>query len=203
MGRIGVFLLNVEDDVKEAIRIIEKFQEINNLNYNIRIFYDYTLNDEYGFYEFDGKSSKVSNIYINPIKCYTEPVEMRMRTGFIDDYTILSTILHEFGHLLDFKYDISEKYDSQNFKPIELGEYAKSNIIEEFAELMVLYLTNPYFLKMIDKERYNFLRSIFKSPSPCSKKRFLTLYNSWHDNTRIECSVKFGICARNGEIKYK
>lgn len=197
---IRVSLLNIEKDTSDAIKLIEKFRAINNMNFNIHILYDYSMIDNHGFYEYDGKKTKTSKIYINPSNCYIETLESRQRVGFIEDYTIYSTILHEFGHFLDFKFDISSDYDSQNFQPINLGAYAKTDIVEEFAELVVLYLVNPYFLKIIDKDRFKFLKKRFKSPSPCTKCRFMKLYNKWHENAKMECYKDFGISVENNEV---
>ena len=196
----GVFLLNVEEDMAEAITLIEKFRTINNKRFQIRIFYDYSCEGEYGYYKYAGPE-KISNLYINPLKCHLEPLSMRQRIGFIDDYTVLSTVLHEFGHFLDFKYSLLQEYDKMSFGDIELGKYAKTELMEEFAELMVMYLINPYFLQLIDTPRYKFLKRHFKSPSPCSKKRFLTLYEKWSDEAKLECEQIFNITVENGIIK--
>lgn len=196
---IGVFLLNVESDVKFAIDLIYKFQKINNKRYKIKIFYDYSLIEEYGYYDYEPNQTEAI-FKINPLKCHLEDKQNKQRKGFIEDYNISSTILHEFGHFLDFKYNITELYIKQDFKKIELGGYAKTNIIEEFAELIVLYLTNPYLLRHIDKSRYKFLRNLFKSPTPCSEKRFLKVYNEWSDDAKEECYKLYGINVKNDRI---
>lgn len=191
-----VFLLNIEDEVKEAITLIERFKLINNKCFRIKIFYDY-LSEDLGYYEY------TSNLYINPLQCHLVNDNLKNHIGFIEDYSILSTIIHEFSHFLDFKYNILNKYKNNNFNKIELGDYAKTELIEELAELIVLYIINPYLLNKIDNKRYKFLKSIFKSPSPNSKKRFLILYSKWSKTAKQECKEIFNIVVENNDIIYK
>jgi hypothetical protein len=196
----GVFLLNVEEDTVTAIKLIERFRFINNKRFQIRIYYDYSTIDDFGYFKFDD-TGPISNLYINPQKCHKELANGRAALGFTEDYSVLSTILHEFSHFIDDKYNLLSKYEKITFESIDLGSYANSELIEEFAELMVLYLLNPYFLKIIDLPRYKFLKSQFKSPSPKSKKRFLTLYNSWSEDVKQECFDKFNIKVKNNNIE--
>jgi hypothetical protein len=60
-----------------------------------------------------------------------------------------------------------------------LTKNGKLDAIEELAEIITVYLTNPYLLKMISEKHFNFISSFFKSPTECDEKVFLSKYEKF------------------------
>ena len=112
--------------------------------------------------------------------------------------------MHEFGHYCDDRFNLLDKYLQMEFKSdIDLNEYASTSKMEELAELLSLYFVNPYLLKYINIERFNWVKNFFKSPSPNSSKRFISLFNNWPKDIKKECwnKYKIRVTSKNEIIK--
>ena len=188
MENVKIELLNEGEDLKKVKKLINKFQEKNNLNFKITILIDWnTKNVGYFFY---GERKK--KIYVNPKQC-----EFNEKTfGYTDDYSMTGTLIHEFAHCLDEMYEIHGEYISyvqQNGRLI-LNKYVReSDLGEEVAELVCLYINNPYFLKLIDPDRYKWIKNFFKTPTTCSLKKFLKIREDWSNSIKKLCWKEWGI----------
>jgi hypothetical protein len=56
-------------------------------------------------------------------------------------------------------------------------ERSQTDYAEEAAEILSLYLRNPYFLKLISKDHHDFMKRYIKSYVPCTAKKFIEIYN--------------------------
>jgi predicted SprT family Zn-dependent metalloprotease len=185
----------IQEEIKSALVKIKKFKKINNIRFNPKIVIDYKI-DSAGFMYFDfaGKA-----IYLNPKICKDKTKHTRIiADGYIDSYTIYSVIMHEFSHYMDLFFDI--KKDFMDISRTIINSNAKQSRSEEIAEVLTLFIINPYILKIINKECYIFIKSIFKSPTPCSKKEFIKIYNSWTDKIKEHAKNVLGIKVENKNI---
>ena len=194
------------ENVDYAIYTLNRFEKINNFKkipLNIILNYE-LMDDEFdgyylcGFFYQNSKKNKWA-VFINPSECNDIP-----NFGYVSDFSIYGTIIHEFCHLLQFTifkekiigYYINKFEDKLVFNP-ESGDER----FEELADIMALYITNPYLLKHIDSERYNFCKKYFKSPIPCTESTFKKLWSGWTDTIQNRCKKKWKIWVQRGKIK--
>ena len=132
------------------------------------------------------------NIYVNPFNCHNGD---ELLQGHPEDCGFVSTIMHEFGHLLNYKLDLINKYQLTMFqkKNCHITHQAKENHDEELADLISLYIINPMCVKIIDEERFNWLKDQFQSPSRCSKRKFLSFYNTWRPSIQDKFCKKYNV----------
>lgn len=187
-------------DTKSAIQIITKLLIINNLKMELSISYDYEY-EESGLY-LPNQKGKSHKIFVNPLNCSTEDELMDNMTtepsypGYCADSTLFGVIIHEFCHILQYQIykDIIPEYGK--CFPIErlyLNEYSNENLFDELAEIMTLYITNPYLLKMISKKHWSFCKKFFKSPITCSESRCSIIYNKFPIHIKHHMKDKWGI----------
>ena len=166
-------------EVEKAARLIETYKEKNDNKSKVIIMLD--LKTEYlGYFLYESHHRRVC-IYVNPVSCEME--QESGITGHPEDKGVCNTIMHEWGHFVDDKLNLAKEYKKKkwNIKNLYVTRYAKTSgeLCEEIAELLALYFTNPYYLKLIDKERFDWFKSKFKSPAPCGKSTFMKYYNNW------------------------
>ena len=170
-----VSILSYGISLNRGLNIIERFKNINNMAFELEIKLDFDEPDlGYLWYQ---KRQKA--IYINPLRC-----DNRKRNnlyGYPKDNSICATIAHEFGHFIDLKLDLLHQYKKEEFtkKQLIITKYARDDLKEEIADMLAVYFINPYCIKIIDEERYNWLKERFKSPSPCGLKTFMKYYDMW------------------------
>jgi len=183
--------------ITKGLKLIDRFKQINNLQFDLEIKLDFQEPD-LGYFNYDPKE-KV--IFINPIRCSNKPKKNDME-GNPKDNSIHATICHEFGHFLDLKLRLLAEYRKKDFtlKSLIMTKWGKKHVIEELADLITLYLTNPYCLKLIDKERFMWIKSKFKSPSPCGKKFFINCFCGWKSKARKKFRDTYGIYIVKDEI---
>ncbi|HAT77038.1 MAG TPA: hypothetical protein DCS19_09385 [Flavobacterium sp.] len=176
------------DDTISSMGIIEKFLNVNKIKMNLSIAYDYSM-DLMGLYIPNEKDHKF-RIFINPLMCKEIKQEYSLTfdgdnnfcPGSNFDRTLFSATIHEFCHLLQYQiYDtiISDYKQKFQIDRLILNDYSNVNIMEELAEIMTLYMTNPYLLKMISKEHFKFIKSYFKSPVECSMDKCMDIYKGF------------------------
>jgi hypothetical protein len=75
-----------------------------------------------------------------------------------------------------------------------LTSYAKSknNKDEELAEIVSLYLRNPYLLKLISEKHYEFVSRFFNPPIKSDEDTFLTIYETYSPRYRKSLEKKYG-----------
>ncbi len=175
--------------LRKAIKLIDKFKKINNMNFNLEIKLDFDEED-LGRFDYSGKSI----IFINPVNCALNNKKYNKREGSPWSNSIMSTVMHEFSHLLDDRLSMLPQYTlkKQELRGLVLSKYSNEPC-EELAEIGTLFLINPYLIKLLDNERYKWLKSYYKSPTPCGKKTFFNYYNSWSSKIKKRFRDKFNI----------
>jgi hypothetical protein len=148
------------------------------------MYYDYSI-EELGVYF----PSKKYNIYINPILCknYDDVENNNNLTdpfcpGYCADLTIFGITIHEFCHLLQmavYKTIVDDYIKAFPTNRFYLNTYCDNEIYDELAEIMTLYIINPYLLKLISNEHYKFCMKYFKSPIPCSSAKCYFIYDGF------------------------
>lgn len=162
-------------DVLEFVDYIDKLKIKNEFNFELDIAIDYSL-EPLGEYDLINHI-----IYINPSKCIQEEESAKY---YINDYSMFGVLIHEFSHFLSLTYfknfinDYTNQFPHVDDRAI-LNEYGNTDIREEVAELISSYIVNPYFIKMLSIKHYKFLKSYFKSPVPCSEKKFISIYKTF------------------------
>ena len=188
------------EDVHAAMVIIARFLEKNNLKINLSISYNYEM-EECGVYRPFEKGQEY-RIFVNPSKCKTQEdvikqeFEEPFAPGSPCDITIFGIIIHEFCHLLQYRtYPSIIKNYGETFptERLNLNEYSNNEIHDEIAEIMTLYITNPYLLKLLSKLHFDFCKKYFKSPISCSPKRCAFIYKGWPLSVKEYLKDKWGI----------
>lgn len=191
MTSTKVSIYNYGTSLNRGIRLLERFKNINSVSFRLDIKIDFSEPD-LGRLNYDPKDRV---IYVNPSKC--ENKDFNDLLGHPADCSVYSTLVHELSHFIDQKYKLGTEYYLKNWglKRLIVTNYSKEDIREELADILTIYLTNPYYLKLIDKERYCWLKSKFKSPTPCGYQTFLKLYNRWpkklQDKFCTDYNIKF------------
>ena len=182
-------VVNLEKDLIKAIRLIHKFLKANNLKIQYTLTLDYKL-ESYGIFWPNDKH----NITINPAQFSDTSREEPHAPYYSTDFSIGAVLIHEFIHLLAEKYSLHESYKERfKDKRLILNENSKKDVHEEIAELGRLYFLNPYFLKLIDESRFNYLKELFESPSRNTKANFISKWRSWNPQIHQLCLEKWGI----------
>jgi len=184
---------------QKTLKLIDIFKKRNKMmNLKVEIRMDFSF-QHLGYYVYDGSLKAV--IFLNPANCINAKGDELI--GFPSDDSMCSVIFHEFSHFLDDILNLEEQYLLQDFdkKSMPITKYALTNTQEELAELMAVYFINPYLVYLIAPERFNWLKRIIKSPSPCSLKSFIRHYNRWSIKLKTHTFDIFGIKVNNkGEI---
>jgi len=167
-------------------RMINRFRKINKFRIIKKILLDFEYTELAYMHRGD------FNLYLNPIKCENKKGEM---LGHPEDEGLISSLLHEFGHLLNDKFNLIEEYPTIMWEKENcfLSHQSKENHDEELANLISLYMTNPFCLKLISEERYDWLKTKFTSPTPATQHKFVTLYKKWGFDARKNILKKWGI----------
>jgi len=179
--------------LNKVTRLIRKLNRINKISFKkLEMILDYSLDNAGEFV--DEENSK---IYINPDSCDRDS---------LGDYSLFFVCVHEYAHLLDHRLRIWRKFEAafpEKKDRLYINSNSRTNIIEELAEIMTIYIVNPYLLKMISKTHWKFLRQFFKSPVACTPNNFVEIYNTWSSKWKANFRRRFGIHVRGDVIFYK
>jgi hypothetical protein len=186
-----------------ASDLINKLIIKNKIKLKLSIAYDFN-SDFAGLFQSLEHANKpnFARIYINPNVCkktedvnnekYDEPYCL----GYSSDLTIFGTTIHEFCHVLQLKvYPTIIKDFIESF-PIErfyLTNYCNNDIVDEMAEIMTLYITNPYLLKLISIKHYKFFKKYFKSPIACSKEKCFKIFKVFPKHVKKDLKERWKI----------
>lgn len=174
------------EDTTIAMIIIDKLLKINNIKMKISIAYDYSY-EGCGMY-LPNVEKQSHRIFVNPANCKTkeetEEVEYEdpFCPGYCSDMTLFGITIHEFCHLLQYQVypDIIPEYGKAfPTERLYLNNYSNNELHDELAEVMTLYITNPYLLKLISKEHWLFCKRYFKSPVATSVARCKFIYQGF------------------------
>lgn len=174
---IKVSVHNNGDSLDQALKLINIFKNINKIKLDFEVKFDLNEKD-LGYFNYIPDENV---IYINPIRCTNK--QFNDLLGHPADCSIFATILHEISHLIDLKFNLHSEYQPKKFvlERLIMTSYARKDKykIEELADLISIYLINPYYLKLIDLERYKWIKTKFKSPVLCGPCTFLRYYDDW------------------------
>jgi hypothetical protein len=188
-------IVNPPSQIKIAMSLIETIKKKNKFTYDLRLQLDYHLKDA-GLYN----PNEPDVLKINPWICDENPSSY----VYIEDSTIFGIIMHEFSHFLsmtyfvDFQKNYLEAFPENRFI-ITKYDAANEDYDEEIAEIMSLYIRNPYLLKLISEPHYRFLKSWFLSPVPCTVTRFIYMYNKMSIEYKNKLRMKWGIMVNHAE----
>jgi hypothetical protein len=193
-----------------AIKLIERLLRKNNINRVLRIAYDFECEDGGYYYPL----MKTDTIFVNPDNCYNirqykeddASPENMFYPGYTSDNTIYGTILHEFSHFLCFQVfkNIMEEYKKEfPNKRLYLNSYSNAEIDEEIANLITLYISNPYLLKLISEKHFDFLKRFFKTPRPVSSNTCFQIYQKFPIHVKQELKEKWGIIYNHERKKFE
>lgn len=191
----SIKLINAPSEILIANSLIRKFKVKNDIGFRLSICIDHLI-DDYGIYKPDIPHS----IFVNPDLAINindiERKEMKCYHGYVNDYSLLANTLHEFAHFLChliYKTILSDYEKTFPRNRLYLCEYSNENIDEEFAEIIRLYILNPYLLKMIDNSVYNFIKKYFKSPSPVTNRHSMKIVDDFPIDIKNELKEKWKI----------
>lgn len=186
------------EGIDKGAEIVKEFEKINNVLFKFEICLDFDI-EELGLFNFNN-----NYILINPTLA---PKMDLFDYGYPLCQDMTTVILHEFGHYLDSIFDIENSYKDfciDNGRCYITPYVSETDLLcEEIAELILLYISNPYLLKTIDKDRFNFFKKYFKTPTPVTEKSFIKIWNGWGKNTQNECFHRYGLKCTKNKIIYK
>ncbi len=190
-------VINLQSDLTKAIRLINKFISINNLNIKYTLLLDYKI-PEFGIFFPDNKNE----IVINPAQFQDTSKEDPHSKNYTCDFSFQAVACHEFVHLISDRYKIWEKYRKAFSDKLILNENSEKDVHEEIAEAGRLYFLNPFMLKLISKERFDFFHNMFESPTPITKQNFIVKYKKWPKEIRELCLKEWKIKVSGQEITF-
>jgi len=193
-----------------AIKFIKKFLVKNNIDRVIKVKYDFDCGEGGYYYPLMNNDT----IFVNPDNCYNlreynEEDDRPQNTfypGYCVDNTIFGTIIHEFSHFLSYKVYKNIIKDYKKTFPknrLYLNAYSSTDIEEELANIMTLYISNPYLLKLISEKHYKFLKKIFKPPRACSVKTCYQIYKNFPMHVKNELKDKWHIIYNFDKQKFE
>lgn len=167
------------------IELVDSFENINSKKMTMRslkIRFKYDMKSSGEFWD-----SRPNSLTINPTRCD--------KTG---EWSFFNILVHEFSHLIDNKFKICPHYVtkfSDKKSKLHLTNYAKrcKDPVEELAEIISLYLRNPYLLKLISMSHYTFISRFFKPTVPCNHDYFLSQYELCSPRYKKTLTKKYGI----------
>jgi hypothetical protein len=174
------------EETASAIFLIKKLLRINKIKMKLSIAYDYTY-EGCGVY-YPNLRNQGYRIFINPMNCKTnDDIDKNnwkepFCPGSNCDMTIFGVTLHEFSHVLEYKVfpniipNYGKEFPENRFY---LNQYSNNTLEDELAEVLTLYITNPYLLKLISESHFKFCKKYFKSPVDCTKERCSSIYDGF------------------------
>lgn len=183
-----VKVVRLEKDLLRAIKLIDKFLSKNKIEIKYSITLDYSMQS---FGQFN--PSKKNEISLNPSAFYDTKKELPHAKYYTTDFSLLAVAVHEFCHLLDEKMNLIKKYQETFPEKIIINKNSEVDRREELAEVLSLYILNPYLVKSINKNIFDFFKSLFESPTPNTMSYFVRKWESWPDKIKKLCNDNWGI----------
>lgn len=191
-----VYGVTIDTEIPEKAMIefceyVRLFKKRNKMEFDLEIGIDYLLED-LGLYIFEDRK-----ILVNPANCNKND-DTNSAKYYVNDYSVFGVLAHEFAHFLtigvfeDFVDEYKNAFPLCNDRAI-INNYANTEVREEIAEIVSLYNTNPYFLKLISPNHFKFIAQYFKPAIICSEKKFIAIYNSYPFGVKQTIKSKFGI----------
>jgi len=187
--------------IKIAISLIETIKKKNKFTYDLTLLLDYNLKYEGQILSGLYLSTEPNCIRLNPSAC-----DDKASFTYTEDDTMFGVIIHEFSHFLsmtyfvDFQKDYLEAFPENRFL-VTTYDAANEDYDEEIAEIMSLYIRNPFLLKQISEQHYIFFKSWFTSPTSCTIRQFMIAYNKMPVDLKNELRTKWGVVVNHAERK--
>lgn len=204
-------------DTYIAMIIIDRFLKANKIKIDLVISYDYDMSDM-GLFPFLKKETinpvtlnPVYRVFINPHLCKTQNDCTKNITGepycpgYTSDLSIFGVTVHEFTHVLQYKTHKGILKDFVKTFPTErfyLNDYCNNQIHDESAEILTLFITNPYLLKLISESHWRFCKKYFKSATPCTSKKSAHIYRGFPIHVKDDLRSKWRIVYDESENKF-
>jgi hypothetical protein len=176
------------NQISFAILQLEKLIKINHFDINLKIGFDYLM-EKSG--EWDPENPTI--LKINPFICSDKKTY-----AYTEDNTMYGIVIHEFSHFLSVEFfkgfmdDYIKEFPEERLL-ITTYEEANEKIEEEVAELISLYVRNPYLLKLISKKHYFYIKRWFKTPVLYDKNKFIQIYSKMEREYKDKLYKKWGI----------
>lgn len=192
-----------------AMELITKLAKKNKISFDLTISYDFAT-DDMGFYLPNSFTHK-HKIFINPHNCKSlidadECFDEPFYHGYTADITIFGVTIHEFSHYLSMTVFPNMLKDFRYAFPttrLYLNDYSNNDLRDELAEILTIYITNPYLLKLISKNHWEFCKNYFKSPVACSVKKCYEIYQDFPVHVKEHMAMRWGyiynICSEKFE----
>lgn len=188
--------MTLKKEINLAKKTISKFLRINKLAITPKIKVSYEI-EASGMYYFDWD---LCSIFVNPkLARKTAKKTKYAHHGFVNSYKIEDVIYHELGHLLDDNFFHHREF-MKEVDIVYVNDNSKT-YYELFAEAFNLYVTNPYFLKLLAPDIFSYIKKHYKSPNSCSKKEFIRIYRTWPKHIKEHCKNDIGIWVYYGKIE--
>lgn len=144
---------NKESELRNAKAIIKNFCSVNKIK-TPKTYVKNELN-HYGEYLVDGSN----RLFLNVKMC--KKSNKINRNDWIVDKTVKGVLIHEFGHYIHLKYKKREL--SSSFKRLKepTVHFYETDIDEDIAESIRLFILNPTLLKLGRPKRYSILKRNF------------------------------------------
>lgn len=201
---IKIIVVSPAKQIKKALILIEKFRNKNNIPFNkLNLKFD-NEDKDLGHY-FYKSNIKSCTIFINPEQCYRQ--EMLGFKNHPDDLSLSSVTIHEFSHFLDDILNIEKQYKKMSFTKSKfyINVWSKYSKIEEIAEMISLFILNPYLLKLIDIERFEFLKNKMKLKTvlQCNTIGFFKIYKEWCPEAKKDIRERFHLIINEKKLEVK
>jgi len=145
-------------DSVAARAAVENFCRVNELQVPLMDFRPKLKPNHYGVYKF-------GQLIVDALRCKAPSTSLYSWTwpGYTADLTVLGVTAHELGHHVNHLLgwgDVRRRWHSLIMGAMDeppVGSYAASQTIEDFAESMKVFVTNPTLLECIAPKRYAFI----------------------------------------------
>ena len=193
-----ITVVHPDKEIVDATKLIDRFLKKNNIKIKYSVEINSKLSDAYGI--FDPNDGNHTKITINPSLLINDPPTKPFSKRYSYDRTLHSVCVHEFAHMIDNKYNLIEDYKKKFKDKIILNHNSTSNRYEELVETLVLYLTNPYLLRHINKDVYLYWSSFYHSPTRVSKSAFIKAWSEWSVEVKADCIKRWKIRATKTKV---
>jgi hypothetical protein len=199
---IEIAIEKLHQETYMALHLIEILLVKNKINRVLRLCYDFTAVNEGGYYY---PLIRTNTIFVNPDNCINMAREYKDEDdskenifyfGYTCDKSIFGAVLHEFSHFLCYQVyktlvdDYKREFPN---KRLMLDNYSNSGLEEELANIMMLYISNPYLLKLVDERHFKFLKGYFKSPVSSSNNSCFHIYEKFPMHVKNNLKEKWNI----------
>jgi hypothetical protein len=197
-------VFEIDTSLFTAAKTINCFIKRNKIDLQLKIEIDMDCEKgNCGYYSF-AKDDEYK-IFINPLLCEssTDKDSDHFPCSY-NDLSMYGTAVHEFCHLLS---NTQYKGITEHFKELFattrlfLNNNSAREADEEFCEACVVYITNPYLLKLISVDHWRFFNVYFKASVSCSEKTCRKFYDNFPFKVKETLKDKWNIIQNAKTLK--